>query len=283
MTAPSFIAARVVSQSSTWLPSSTSSRIPRATPAARSQPASWVTARGQLREGVARVAAVGLDQPQRRLVRVLGGQDRVEPVDREKLKCSGQRPLEAGDRGRVVVAVARAGSRGRRGTALLPSSWARLWHGRSCLSRKHVPHRRPPPPFGAGCDRGRLSRRSRDRRQVAACRTGRGRPARRGWVRKQRRARRSWSSPAGRADAAGRRARRLRTRPRWSPCGRRRAPPLEPAAENQRDRPEAASAPHRGNQLEPGSVLRGRESVGSGGRRRGTVCVTSPTADAARA
>jgi len=39
MTAPSFIAARMVSHSSTWLPSITMTRSPRRTPCCRSQPA----------------------------------------------------------------------------------------------------------------------------------------------------------------------------------------------------------------------------------------------------
>ncbi len=42
ITAPSFIAARIVSHSSTWLPSITMTRSPRATPCARSQLATWL-------------------------------------------------------------------------------------------------------------------------------------------------------------------------------------------------------------------------------------------------
>jgi hypothetical protein len=41
ITAPSFIAARIVSHSSTWLPSMTITRSPRATPCSRSQFATW--------------------------------------------------------------------------------------------------------------------------------------------------------------------------------------------------------------------------------------------------
>ena len=41
ITAPSFIAARIVSHSSTWLPSMTMIRSPRATPCSRSQLATW--------------------------------------------------------------------------------------------------------------------------------------------------------------------------------------------------------------------------------------------------
>jgi hypothetical protein len=42
MTAPSFITARMVSQSSTWFPSIITIRSPRATPRARSQLATWL-------------------------------------------------------------------------------------------------------------------------------------------------------------------------------------------------------------------------------------------------
>ncbi len=98
--------------------------MPRPTPRVRSQPATWSDRDRQFGEGVAVVAAVLLDDAQRRLVGVLGRQHRVEPVQRE-VELLRPRPPEARPRGVVVGAVLRAGSRARRGTrqsVLLTSS-----------------------------------------------------------------------------------------------------------------------------------------------------------------
>ena len=70
-TAPSFIAASIVSHSSTWLPSISTIRSPRATPCARSQFASWSERVDQLGERQRPRRPVRLDdqQPDRRRCR----------------------------------------------------------------------------------------------------------------------------------------------------------------------------------------------------------------------
>ena len=128
ITAPSFIAASVVSHSSTWLPSRTSSRMPRATPR-RAASRRAGRARRQVGEGVARVGAVGLDQAQRGTVRVLGGEHAVEPVGGE-VEGLGARPRERGTRRRSRCG-GRAGSHAPRAAARPRSVMTARWHGRS--------------------------------------------------------------------------------------------------------------------------------------------------------
>ena len=88
--------------------------MPRATPCGPQPAGELVGALGQLGEGVAASRAVGLDDPQRGPVGVLGGQHGVEPVEGE-VEVLRPRPAESGSRRRRSRCGGPAGSHGRRG------------------------------------------------------------------------------------------------------------------------------------------------------------------------
>ena len=82
----------------------------------------------------ARLAAVGLDDPQRRLVRVLGGEHAVEPVDGE-VEVLGPRPANPRHAACVVGAWSSSRSRAARSCVESRDVMVRPWHARSVKSR----------------------------------------------------------------------------------------------------------------------------------------------------
>ena len=101
-TAPSFIAASIVSHSSTWLPSISTIRSPRATPCARSQFATWSERVDQLVEGQ---RAATSRRPRRPAARPRRCRARtVEPVQRP-VELVQLRPRERGAGRLPVLAV----------------------------------------------------------------------------------------------------------------------------------------------------------------------------------